>query len=441
MTVRWQKAWGLAAIAFGGASLIVPLYVVELGGDAAILGLLFAVASFVGVPGALIFGNLADRTGKRRVFVLAAMVVTFFAMIAIPLLESIPLVIGANAALWLAFAAAIPVLNLLAVADEPPDRWSAMIARLNKFQGFGWALGLAIGFVVTSVGTQLTDPITAQRAFFLTCAIAVGIALILAARTLPADPSPGDEPSRRRLERAFQRASRFSVRGASFPFTPSRFDPRNLHHRRLVERFTPRLSVYFLAVVLFFAGFGIFFAVLPAYLAGLGYGAGGIFGLYLVLNAAAAVFFDRAATLAKQYNLKRLHASGLLVRGVGLPLIVVIGAVLGVSVLGIAATAVVFFVIGLTWAVIAVTGATIVTTLAPPMIRGEALGLYGGLGALGGGIGGLVGGALASLDYLIAFGVAGGIVVVSAAIVIAIAAPAATAATEEPDTAGEIRIR
>lgn len=53
MSERWLPAWGLAALAFGGASLIVPLYVVELGGDAFALGVLFASASFVGVPGAL----------------------------------------------------------------------------------------------------------------------------------------------------------------------------------------------------------------------------------------------------------------------------------------------------------------------------------------------------------------------------------------------------
>jgi len=100
----WLFAWGLAAVAFGGASLIVPLYVVELGGGAFVLGVLFATASFVGVPGALVFGNLADRTGKRRPFVLAALVVATATTLVIPTLESVPLIARQRGAL-LGFAA------------------------------------------------------------------------------------------------------------------------------------------------------------------------------------------------------------------------------------------------------------------------------------------------------------------------------------------------
>jgi len=116
----WLFAWGLAAVAFGGASLIVPLYVVELGGGAFVLGVLFATASFVGVPGALVFGNLADRPdgeastvrsrGARRRDRHDARH---------PDPGERPLVIAANAALWLGFAAAVPVLTLLASPASP----------------------------------------------------------------------------------------------------------------------------------------------------------------------------------------------------------------------------------------------------------------------------------------------------------------------------------
>lgn len=77
-----------------------------------------------------------------------------------------------------------------------------------------------------------------------------------------------------------------------------------------------------------------------------------------------------------------------------------------------------FLVIGLSWAVIAVTAATLVTRLAPPEIRGEALGVYGALVAVGGGVGGLLGGWLAGVGYLVTFGVAGGLVLLGAAVVV-----------------------
>jgi len=429
MSDRWLGAWGLTAIAFGGASLIVPLYIVELGGDAFLLGILFATGSFVGVPGALVFGGMADRTGKRRVFVVAAMAVTVATMVAIPLLESILLVVVANAVLWLGFAAALPVLTLLVVFDRPEREWSALIGRLNKFQGVGWALGLALGFVVIAGGTRFVEPIVAQRLFFFACAASAGLGLVLGLRTLPPDPASAEMPSPRRLRRRLRDAARFNVRGASFPFTPGRVDVRQLHPRTFVERFTPQLALYFLAVLLFFTGFGVFFAPLPAYLTEAGYGSTGIFGLYLVLNVGAAVFYGRAAVLAGKYEVPTLHAVGLLARGVALPAVAAAGAVLAGTLLGFGVLGALFVVIGVAWAVIAVTAATLVTQLAPPIIRGEALGTYGALSAVGGGVGGLLGGWLAAVSYSVTFGVAGGLVVVSAGLILALGRQAAQAAS------------
>ena len=417
MARRWLTAWLLAALSFGGASLIVPLYLVELGGDAFDLGLLFATSSFVGVPGALVFGRMADRTGRRRVFVLAAMAITVVTMLAIPALESLWLVIVVHALLWLGFAAAIPVLTLLVVSGQPEHEWSDLIARLNKFQGIGWALGLFVGFLVISAGTAVVETITAQRIFFLVCAASAGAGFLIAVRTLPPDPKPGREPTPRQLRRRVRHAASFNVRGASFPFTPSKFDPRKLNPRRFAERFSRNLAVYFVAVLLVFTGFGTFFAPLPAYLDGVGYGSSEIFALYLVLNVGAAAFYGRAAGLVRRYDVVPTHVGGLLARGGALPAVAAVGAVFGGTALGLGLAGLVFVVIGLSWAVIAVTAATLVTKLSPASIRGEALGTYGALVAVGGGVGGLLGGSLASFGFALTFVVAGAFVLAGAGIV------------------------
>lgn len=433
MANRWLTAWALAAVAFGGASLIAPLYVVELGGDAFTLGVLFASASFVGVPGALVFGNLADRTGKRRFFALAAMAVTAGTMAVIPLLDSIALVIAANALLWLGFAAATPVLTLLVVADEPEARWSGSIARLNTYQGVGWALGLASGFLIIAVGSRVTSTIAAQRAFFFVCSVSAGTAFVLGSRTLP--PDPGAVATPRRLSRFVHAAGRFNVRGASFPFTPGRIDVRGLNPRRFRERFTPRLATYFAAVFLFFTGFGVFFAPLPAYLSDVGYGSDAIFGLYLILNVGAAVFYDRAASLGDSYGITRVHVGSLLVRGVAFSAIAAAGVVFSGTLLAIGLVSALFMIVGLTWAAIAVTAATLVTKLTPVVIRGEALGVYGALVAVGGGVGGLLGGALSPFGYVVVFATASGFVLLGAGVVsLRVAVPDTTDGRVLPDT-------
>jgi len=412
---RWLYAWALAAVAFGGASLTVPLYVVELGGNAFVLGILFATASFVGVPGALVFGRLSDRTGRRRVFVLGAMAATATMAVAIPAVDSILLVVVFNAVLWLGFAAATPVLTLLVVADAPEREWTDRIARLNELQGIGWAAGLLVGFLVVAAGSTVLAVIDAQRLFFLVCAACSGVGFAIATRELPADPAPGREPAPRRLRRRVREADRFTVRGAAFPFTPGRIDVRRLRPRRFVARFTPDLAIYFGAVLLVFTGFGVFFASLPAYLGDLGYDSSGVFALYLLLNVGAAVAFGWAGRLARRYEVTALQAVALLGRGLAFPAVVLLGT--GGALVGSLALGTVFVLVGITWAVIAVTAATLVSRLSPPVIRGEALGVYGALVALAGGVGGLLGGTLAASGYVVAFGIAGALVGVGALVV------------------------
>ncbi|WP_434521665.1 MFS transporter [Halorubrum sp. AS12] len=426
MSDRWLYAWGLASVTFGGASLVVPLYVVDLGGGPFVLGVLAAVAAIVGVPGALWFGRVADRTGRRRALVLVALVAATLAVAVVPLTDRIAAVIAANAVVWFAFAAATPVLTLLAVADAPESAWSERIAALNRYQGIGWALGLLLGTAWTVGGGAVASPAAATRSLFAPLALAAGGSCIAAARTLPADPSgdltdgPAASPSGSRVRRAIHRADRFAVRGATLPGSLARTDFRGLDPRRLAARFTPALAAYFLAALLFLTGFSAFFAPLPAFLTDIGFGSGGTFALYLINSAAAAVAFGTAGRLAADRNAVRLQVGGLVVRAALLPLIAVLGAALGASALGFVAVGVAFASVGLTWAVIAVTAGVVVTRLAPPAIRGEALGAYAALGALAGGIGSVAGGWLAAIGYGLAFGVAGALVLAGAAVAFAV---------------------
>ncbi|AXG10118.1 MFS transporter [Haloplanus rubicundus] len=413
MSDRWLYGWGLAAIGLGGASLVVPLYVVELGGGPVTLGLLAAAAAAAGAPGALVVGRLADRTGHRRGYVLGSVAVVAGGLAVVAGVESVPVVVAANAAIWFAFAAATPVLTLLAVVGAPEAEWSDRITRLNEWQGVGWALGLLVGFCVLVGGERLVglDARTALRAVCLVCGTSAAAGWLVTARALPAGPGPEAGPAPRRLRRALRGATRFGVRGAGFPFTPTRMDFRGLHPRRFVRRFTPGLALYFAAVVLVFAGFGAFFAPLPAYLGGVGFGDDAVFGIYLALNVGAAAFFGSAGWLVERYEVALVHAGSLAVRAVALPAVVVVSGTL-------AATLPLFVLVGVTWAVIAVSAATLVTRLSPAIVRGEALGVYGALSTVASGVGSVVGGWLAASGYARAFGVAGGLVLVGAGIVV-----------------------
>ena len=418
MRDRWLTAWGLGSVSFGGVSVIIPLYIVQLGGNAATLGTMAALAAFLGVPGALLAGPYADRDGKHRLVLLIGLTTVVAVLLAIPAIEHVGLIILANAVVWLCFASLIPVLTLLVVVEEPEPTWSARIAKLNKYQGIGWGIGLVIGAIASMLGGRWLDTILVQRTLLWIYALIAGVGVLCGILWLPKDDHPPAEYDPRSVRRAITGAARFNLRGVTFPITPARIDPRGLHPKRFVDRFTRPLAAYFVAIILCFAGFAAFFSPLPAFLAEAQFRDSEIFLFYVISSGAAAVSFSWAGNVAQRYGTYPVHASALAARGIAFPVIAAIVILIGIGVVGLLGLAVAFAVIGLTWAVIIVTAGTLVTTLSPPTIRGESLGMYGALMALAGGIGSFAGGRLATVDYLIAFSVAGGSVLVGAAVVI-----------------------
>lgn len=420
MVDTWLYGWGLGSVAFGGASLLVPLYIVQLGASPVELGVLASTAAAIGAPGAIAFGRLANRVSHRRPLVLVTLLGVAVALATIPFLASVPAVIAANAVLWLVVASVSPVLTMLVVDGTPETEWSTRIGLLNKFQGYGWAGGLVLGTVWPLVGTGLfTDTMVIQVLFWILAACAATSAIV-AVRTLPRS-TPEDRVTSQRATRRVARllaSSRHGVKGTTFVFFPNRlyWTTRSIRPRRLVSRLDPALATYFAAAALFFAGSAAFWAPLPLFFTSAGFGSGQVFGLYLVSSLASAVLYERTGRLATRYDVRLLQSGALALRGVVFPVVAVTAGVAATS-LGLAVAGIGLAAIGATWAVIAVVGTAIVTRLAQPSVQGEILGIHTALSAVAGGVGGVLGGWVATFGYLTAFGVAGALVLLGAMLV------------------------
>ncbi|WP_367175433.1 MFS transporter [Haloarcula rubripromontorii] len=416
----WLYAWALASVALGAGSLLVPLYFVAIGGETFMLGVLAGVAAAAGAPGALIFGRVADKTGKRRALVLLALGLAVLALALVSLTKRPWLVIVGNGLLWFAAGAVAPVLTLLVTAGTIERDWPARFAVLNRYQGWGWAGGLVLGLVWTTLLSGPLGEIAAQQSLLWLCAVAVGLSAFLAAKWLPADPAEPDRPRPSRMARAIARSRRLPVRSATFPVGPGRLYwlTRSMHPREVAARFSPSLTIYFGAVVAFFVGFGVFWGPLPLYLSRtLGYDSGIVFALYLVSSVGSALWYDRAGKLAERYDPSGLQVGSLLARAALHPAVAVVGLLVSATVASTIINGVVFGLIGVAWAVIAVTAASVVTQLAPSAIRGEALGIYTAVSGLASGVGSILGGWLGGYGFLLAFAVAGALVLVGAALV------------------------
>lgn len=411
---RWLLAWGLGSVAAGAASLLVPLYVVELGGGPVELGVLAASAALVGAPGAIAAGTAADGAGNRRRLLLGTLAGLAATFAVFPLLSSVPAVVVVNAGLWLVWAAAAPVVTMLAVDGAPESAWNRRIGRLNAYQGYGWAGGLVLGLAWTAVGSRFVPPRLAQQSLFLACGLCAAAAFLATARALPPEAAAHSAVQTRRIRR-FVLGTRRGIKGATFLFAPNRlyWATRDIHPRRLFERVGRPLAAYLVAAALFFAGTAAFWAPLPALLAD--YGSDLVFGLYLASSLVSALLYGPAGRLGDRYDLRTVLAGALGGRGLLFPLVAVVPA--AVAATALPATAVLLALVGATWAVIAVAGTAMVTRLAPPALRAEAVGIYTALGAIAGAAGGLLGGALAASSYGLAFAVAGALVLAGGALV------------------------
>lgn len=425
---RWLVALAASALATSVAGLLVPLYIVGLGGGAAQLGLSAALSSLVGAPGAVLAGRYADRTGDRRAVVMVALVVGAIALGALPLLESIPLVIVTNAALAFSVAAVGPVVTMLVVGDAPEAQWPTRIARGNQLQGYGGTLGFVVGTVwIVGVG-RLLDPALTQGTLFVVAA-AFGVASAVAAsQWLPRRATVDVGPRRSDRVAALLSETSWSVREVTVSSGLSRFfwaveSLSRFRPRTLLDRLPRALVVYFGGAFVFFTGFAIFWAPLPLYLTRAGFSGGEIFAIYLVNNVGSTVLYGAAGRLASERDVGLLQGGALGVRAVsflGVGVLGVVGAGFFATggVAPLAVVAAFLLLVGATWAFIAVTGTAIVSRLSPARTRGGVLGIYAALSALAGAFGSIAGGWIASRAFDLAFVVSVTLVLAGAAIVV-----------------------
>jgi predicted MFS family arabinose efflux permease len=254
--------------------------------------------------------------------------------------------------------------------------------------------------------------LASQRAFLWLCVIVGTLAVLGAVRWLPRPAAESPAVDDRKLP--FRRP----VVTTQFPFLPARLYWRlqRLSPKKFVDRFTPTLATYYLAISLFFTGFGVFFAPLPAYLASAGYASEHIFLLFLFAALGSAMAYGSAGDLVSRHDTTDLQAGALGVRAAALPAVALVH--LWGFPLRFAVVAVLFVVIGVSWAVIVTGAMTHIADLTPASIRGEALGVYKALSALAGGIGSLTGGYLASASGYVATFVLACVVVLASTVVI-----------------------
>lgn len=354
------------------------------------VGLVTAATSVASIPAFIIWGNLSDHLHMRRLFIIEGFAGLAVSMFAMAISVNFLIFFMANFLLGMLYTASAPAATALLIEQTPRELWSKMLGRFSRIGGAGYLAGLMLGAL-----WFYALPPTAQdmREFFATAAVIAAAGTALAAIMI-------------KEERGAARSGRnhghwnavaavplgLNERAKYLPARIGAFAGLAVTVRGRQTEIGRRLAFYYVVTVLMSTGFTAFYAVYPNYLVdylGPRYGIReqSVFTIYIASSLASTLSYGGVSRLSSAVGEKRLQATALAARVLlipaffSAPLFFRGGPGVLLSMLGLNAA------MGLCWAVISVTGQSIVAGMAAPDARGEAMGLYNssiGIGAISG---------------------------------------------------------
>ncbi len=365
---RWFYSFVPFKVATGGSSALVCLYLLELGGSASTVGLTFALASLASMLGALFWGRLSDRTLRRKPFILLgfASVPVFLTLMAFVKTPGQLIVLNTIYAFFLASTLSVPIALVLRSVRK--HSWDYGIGKFNEISGWGWVLGLVLGF---SLSRFLTIP-----QLLLTFA-AIGVPSIFMGKAMIREVPVYIN---RRSIAAF----------GNYVVEKARYFPSFILHTNF--SLPKELRWFYLAFFLFWVSAGLYFPQMPVLLTENGFGREMVY-LTLIANSAVAALNYTRVSLNMGGNKGGTLKKGLLLRAWAV-LAVLTGLLVSPALLPLALAS--YALAGYSWTFIGVSSTAIVSEKASEKEKGSAMGTYNVVSSAGYITGSALSGALIS---------------------------------------------
>lgn len=398
---HWFYSYFPQGIAGGATSALIPLFAYALGGSLLDVGAIAAATSVASVPAFILWGSLSDRLARRKAFLLIGFAGNASCLLGMALSPDLPAFYVANLVMGFLGAAAGTVVTVLIMETWERAEWPSRLALLSRMTAVGWTAGLGLGVGWLFLGSHLVGAeLRVMRGLF-TISSALGFLATFFAAAWTREP-------KRQINRDEVRLVDIQLRVERGRYLPTRrlhyFDPRTL---RRGPRLPRPLRVYLVSVLLMFGGFTAFYAFFPIFLLqAVGLSSSSIFAVYIASQASSIAFYPRVARLIASRGSRSLQLYAAFGRGVLFPSFFLLGLVPLPSAAWLAVAIVLHGGVGACWAVINVTGSTLVSRLAPEAGRGQAIGAYNAVQGFGSIFGPLLGGFIAgAFGYAAAFGV------------------------------------
>lgn len=384
---KWYYSFLPNGIAGGATSTLIPLFALLLGAGAAEVGIIAASSSIASVPAFMLWGRASDRLGRRRAFVVLSFVGMAVSLGIMAVSQNIPELYLANLLLGALTSAGV-VGTVLIMETSDRTQWPDKLALFSQIGGIGFIVGLAIGASWLAGSSGTWGAIGSMRALFLAGAMLSVLSALMAWRWIKDPETPVKRSTVHISEHLYLAVERVK-------FLPMRllhyFDFANHGGKRPASSRT--LRSYYVCVVLLFSGFTAFYAMFPIFLVGpAGFDASQVFAVYIASQAVSAAIYSRVGRWISRLGARRAQMAGATARVVLFPAFLsLVWLPLGLTWAFIAAL-LVHGLIGASWAVINVSGSTIVSRLAPREGRAQTFGLYNAIMGIGSIAGPLLGG-------------------------------------------------
>ncbi|NJE42497.1 MFS transporter [Thermococcus sp. GR6] len=374
---RWFYSFVPFKVATGGSSALVSLYLLELGGNASTVGLTFALASLASMLGALFWGKLSDKTLRRKPFILLgfASVPLFLTLMALARTPAQLIAINTAYAFFLASTLSVPIALVLRSVRK--HSWDYGIGKFNEISGWGWVLGLVLGFGLSR--------------FFTIPQLFVAFALFGLPSVFMAQRMIREVPIyvNRKAIRAF----------GNYVIEKARYFPSFILHTNF--SLPEGLKRFYISFLLFWIAAGLYFPQVPVLLTENGFTREIIY-LTLIVNSTIAALNYTSVGTSMGENKEGTLRKGLLIRA-GAFVAITAGALISPALLPLAFVS--YALAGYSWTFIGVSSTAIVSENAGEKENGSAMGTYNVVSSAGYITGSALGGwIVATAGFGTAFG-------------------------------------
>ncbi|AHF79474.1 MFS transporter [Thermococcus paralvinellae] len=351
----WFYSFVPFKISTGGSSILMPLYLLQLGGNAQMVGIMNSLASLSSMIGSLFWGKLSDKTLRRKVFILFGFFSVSVFLAGLSLTNSPVEFILLNAVYSFFLASTISVPIVLVLRSVRKHSWDYGIGKFNEISGWGWVFGLGLGFVLSKYLTI--------RQLLLLFALLNIPSLILGAKTIREIPIYVNRKS-------------IMIFG-NYVIEKIRYVPTFMLHINLRK---PKFGKFYFASFLFWISSGMYFSQFPVLLAENGFGREYIY-LAAILNSAVSAFmYLRVGLMLENKDKLKVLKEGIALRLLGITTIL-IGAFIVPYLLPLAFLS--YFLAGYSWSFISISSTSIVGKLAGEKEKGTAMGTFNLINSLG----------------------------------------------------------